>query len=52
MTKDGRYYVIDFTLKEIQSLEQAQVYPGRFPLWKSHFRIHTFKDEIECTMHY
>ena len=56
--KDGRYYVIDFTLKEIQSLEmtenfetkdgkQAQVYPGRFPLWKSHFRIHTFEDEIE-----
>ncbi|MDU3900281.1 MAG: glycerophosphodiester phosphodiesterase, partial [Haemophilus haemolyticus] len=56
--KDGRYYVIDFTLKEIQSLEmtenfetkdgkQSQVYPGRFPLWKSHFRIHTFEDEIE-----
>ena len=56
--KDGRYYVIDFTLKEIQSLEmtenfetkdgkQAQVYPNRFPLWKSHFRIHTFEDEIE-----
>ncbi|MDG2940095.1 glycerophosphodiester phosphodiesterase [Bisgaard Taxon 10/6] len=55
---DGRYYVIDFTLKEIQSLEmtenfktengkQTQVYPNRFPLWKSHFRIHTFEDELE-----
>lgn len=55
---DGRYYVIDFTLKEIQSLEmtenfktengkQVQVYPNRFPLWKSHFRIHTFEDELE-----
>lgn len=56
--KDGRYYVVDFTLKEIQSLEmtenfkvengkQVQVYPNRFPLWQSHFRIHTFEDEIE-----
>ena len=56
--KDGRYYVADFTLKEIQSLEmtenfktengkQVQVYPGRFPMWKSHFTIHTFEDEIE-----
>ena len=24
MTKDGRYYVIDFTLKEIQSLEMTE----------------------------
>ncbi|TNH04082.1 glycerophosphodiester phosphodiesterase [Testudinibacter sp. TR-2022] len=56
--KDGRYYVADFTLKEIQTLEmtenfkvedgkQVQVYPGRFPMWKSHFTIHTFEDEIE-----
>ena len=56
--KDGRYYVIDFTLKEIQSLnmtenfetkdgKQVAVYPGRFPLWKSHFKIHTFEDELE-----
>lgn len=55
---DGRYYVMDFTLAEIQSLEmtenfktengkQEPVYPKRFPLWKSHFRIHTFEDEIE-----
>ncbi|AFU19159.1 glycerophosphodiester phosphodiesterase [Actinobacillus suis] len=56
--KDGRFYVADFTLKEIQTLEmtenfktengqQVQVYPNRFPMWKSHFRIHTFEDEIE-----
>lgn len=56
--KDGRYYVIDFTLEEIQSLEMTEnfkiengkevaVYPGRFPLWESHFRIHTFEEEIE-----
>lgn len=55
---DGRYYVADFTLDEIQSLEmtenfttengkQAQVYPQRFPMWQSHFRIHTFEDELE-----
>lgn len=56
--KDGRYYVIDFTLKEIQSLnmtenftvkdgKQVAVYPDRFPLWKSQFKIHTFEDELE-----
>ncbi|QLB13517.1 glycerophosphoryl diester phosphodiesterase [Bisgaardia hudsonensis] len=56
--KDGRYYVADFTLKEIQSLnmtenfktengKQVQVYPNRFPMWKSHFKIHTFEDELE-----
>ncbi|WP_439287872.1 glycerophosphodiester phosphodiesterase [Lonepinella sp. BR2904] len=55
---DGRYYVIDFTLDEIQSLnmtenfklengKQEQVYPNRFPMWKSHFKIHTFEDELE-----
>lgn len=56
--KDGRYYVVDFTLDEIKSLEmtenfktengkQIQVYPGRFPMWKSNFAIHTFEEEIE-----
>lgn len=55
---DGRYYVADFTLSEIRSLEmtenfkteegkQIQVYPNRFPLWKSSFKIHTFEEEIE-----
>lgn len=56
--KDGRFYVADFTLKEIKTLEmtenfkvekgkQVQVYPNRFPMWKSHFTIHTFEEELE-----
>ena len=55
---DGRYYVIDFTWAELQTLEmtenfttkdgkQEAVYPNRFPLWKSDFKLHTFEDEIE-----
>ena len=55
--EDGRYYVIDFTWDELQTLEmtenfntengvQKQVYPGRFPLWASHFRLHTFEDDM------
>lgn len=55
---DGRYYVIDFTLAEIKSLEMTEnfkvkdgkefaTYPDRFPLWKSHFTIHTLEEEIE-----
>lgn len=56
--KDGRYYAIDFTLAEIKSLRftegfdidkgvKRQSYPGRFPMGKSDFRIHTFEEEIE-----
>lgn len=56
--KDGRYYAIDFTLDEIKSLKftegfdivngkPVQSYPGRFPMGKSDFRIHTFEEEIE-----
>ncbi|MBI0277683.1 glycerophosphodiester phosphodiesterase [Hafnia alvei] len=56
--KDGRYYAIDFTLDEIKSLKftegfdikdgkRVQSYPGRFPMGKSDFRIHTFEEEIE-----
>ena len=55
---DGRYYVIDFTWPELQTLKmtenfttkdgkQVAVYPNRFPLWKSNFRLHTFEEEIE-----
>ncbi|MGP3593211.1 glycerophosphodiester phosphodiesterase [Vagococcus sp. WN89Y] len=56
--KDGRFYAIDFTLDEIRSLKftegfeleggkKVQVFPGRFPMGKSTFRIHTFEEEIE-----
>ncbi|HFK3154048.1 glycerophosphodiester phosphodiesterase [Citrobacter sedlakii] len=56
--KDGRYYAIDFTLEEIKSLKftegfdlengkKVQTYPGRFPMGKSDFRVHTFEEEIE-----
>ena len=53
--EDGRFYVIDFTLAEIQSLhmtesftsENKAVYPSRFPLWKSNFQVHTLEQEIE-----
>lgn len=55
--KDGRYYAIDFTLDEIRSLKftegfevengkKVQVYPGRFPMGKSDFRIHTFEERL------
>lgn len=56
--KDGRYYAIDFTLAEIKSLKftegfdivngkQVPTYPGRFPMGKSDFQVHTFEEEIE-----
>jgi glycerophosphoryl diester phosphodiesterase len=56
--EDGHYYVVDFTLGEIRRLaiserfkvddgEATAVFPGRFPLEKSTFRIHTFAEEIE-----
>ncbi|SCC40689.1 glycerophosphodiester phosphodiesterase [Kosakonia oryziphila] len=56
--KDGRFYAIDFTLDEIRSLKftegfdvengkKVQLFPGRFPMGKSEFHIHTFAEEIE-----
>lgn len=50
--------MIDFTWPELQTLEmtenfttkdgkQVAVYPNRFPLWKSDFKLHTFEEEIE-----
>jgi glycerophosphoryl diester phosphodiesterase len=56
--KDGRYYAIDFTLDEIKTLaftegfdivagKAVQTFPGRFPMGKSAFRVHTFEEEIE-----
>ncbi|MDG1003490.1 MAG: glycerophosphodiester phosphodiesterase [Emcibacteraceae bacterium] len=57
--EDGRYYVIDFTLSEIKSLNVTEryyfddkgtkiaVFEDRFPLFKSYFKIHTLEEEIE-----
>ncbi|MEE9349183.1 MAG: glycerophosphodiester phosphodiesterase [Flavobacteriaceae bacterium] len=54
--EDGRYYVIDFTFEELKQLNIVErfdsktgkaVYKGRFPLGKSHFKLHSLQDEIE-----
>lgn len=55
---DGRYYVIDFTLEELKSLnfsegfviengKKVQEYKNRFPMFTSTFKLHTFEEEIE-----
>ncbi|MBD3305295.1 glycerophosphodiester phosphodiesterase [candidate division KSB3 bacterium] len=53
---DGRWYVIDFTLEEIKSLDvheridvakNSTVFPGRFPLGHAEFEVPTFVEEIE-----
>ena len=59
--EDGRYYALDFTWAEIQTLdvhertsfrphangERAPVFPNRFPLGKSHFRLASLAEMIE-----
>jgi len=55
--KDGKYYVIDFTLKEIKKLKfferfkgknKTAVFPKRFPVKSiSHFTASTLEEEIE-----
>jgi len=55
---DGHYYVIDFTLAELRTLNLTErivsdvpggiaTYPNRFPPGKSRFQIHTLAEEIE-----
>lgn len=53
---DGRFYAIDFTYSEILQLSAHEridrdtgerVYPGRFPLGKGSFRLHSLREEIE-----
>jgi len=55
---DGRFYVIDFSLDEIRTLQVSErfedrngsispVFADRFPLGKSTFRVHTLAEEIE-----
>jgi len=54
--EDGRYYVIDFTFEELTQLNVSErfnpttkeaVYPKRFPLNKSSFKLHSLQQEIE-----
>lgn len=54
--EDGRFYVIDFTFKELQELNVTerfntktgeQVYPNRFPKGKGNFKLHSLQEEIE-----
>lgn len=54
--KDGRFYAIDFTFAEIKTLRVTErclletkeaVFPKRFPIWKSEFRISSLQEEIE-----
>ena len=54
--KDGRYYVIDFTFDQLITLSVNErinhktnkpVFPNRFPLKKSSFKLHSLQEEIE-----
>lgn len=54
--KDGRYYAIDFTLKQIKRLSvheriklssRKRYFEGRFPLGKSSFKVPTFIEFLE-----
>ena len=54
--KDGRYYVIDFTLAEIKSLRVSErfhhktkqaYFKNRFPSGQAKFEVATFSEEVE-----
>ena len=54
--EDGRFYVIDFTYKELLQLNVTErfdaktgeaVFKERYPLWKSKFKLHSLQEEIE-----
>ncbi|MFA5298803.1 MAG: glycerophosphodiester phosphodiesterase [Lutibacter sp.] len=53
---DGQFYVIDFTFEELKQLNVSErfdpitnkaVFPGRFPMFTSTFKLHSFQEEIE-----
>lgn len=53
---DGKFYVIDFTFEELQKLNVYErfnsetknaIFPMRFPLKKSNFKLHSLQDEIQ-----
>lgn len=52
---DGRWYARDFSLSELRSLRVTErlaadgrmpAFPGRFPPWQGHFRLHSLADEL------
>ena len=54
--KDGKFYVIDFTFEELKTLSvferfnsetKKAIFPKRFPIKKSSFKLHSLQDEIE-----
>lgn len=54
--KAGKYYVIDFTFKELQQLNVSErfdpktneaVFPNRFPAFTSTFKLHSLQEEIK-----
>jgi glycerophosphoryl diester phosphodiesterase len=54
--KDGKYYAIDFTFEELKQLNVSErfdpetneaVFPGRFPIFTSTFKLHSLQEEIE-----
>ncbi|HEY9169581.1 MAG TPA: glycerophosphodiester phosphodiesterase [Lutibacter sp.] len=53
---DGRFYVIDFTFEELKQLNVSErfdpatnnpVFPNRFPIFTSTFKLHSLQEEIE-----
>lgn len=52
---DGRFYARDFDLEEIRTLtawermkaDGTAVYPERYPAQTGHYRIHTFREEMQ-----
>jgi glycerophosphoryl diester phosphodiesterase len=52
---DGRFYARDFDLDEIRKLtawermksDGSAVYPGRYPARTGHYKVHTFKEEMQ-----
>jgi glycerophosphoryl diester phosphodiesterase len=53
---DNRFYVIDFTFEELKQLNVSErfnpvtnqaIYPNRFPLNRSTFKLHSLQEEIE-----
>ena len=55
---DKRFYVFDFTYDELKQLNITErlynystynmaYYPNRFPIWKSHFQLHSFPEGLE-----